>query len=534
MIYRLQLSLFSLLFSVPMLLAVPASAEPSGRISGELTPEELTSYAIFYSDYEPTFYTGFAPRAQDSRRLHLHVGRGNQLRVTQVLSNRVVETYVRDLLIRYRGYKELIDNEKVVLTQNSGFEEFEKQIRELDVEALVDAEEGLSNQQLRQRNLELIRQLNPGRIFSINIPEEKLLNNWTSTLRPADLKSMKKQRQLELLNLMLPTRLWLTELDAEKTAALKNIVSIALDKDTDQEQLSEPYFELLDQISGGIYTRSEGQLQFDEFTAIYPIGSLNQYTKYKGRQIPLYPTPGKWLLTTHQRSKTVDHIPTVSIYSYSPWIPYMHVGKKLHNSFHTLWWRMSPSTKFLPDELKQAASKSREGEEHDFMWLLSRGPMSHGCTHINTGHILELRQLLPAETEDLYKVEFFLNKSHLFDVFDIDGDMQPEVMGVRYFVAFSLRNKRADKLRAPIERKAFYDWLYGGELKYNQQGNAYFKQIRDAHFVGRRAVDGDEYKDIPLYEAAYQPQKLQFYSMVNIPFARELRKLGVGQPAESE
>jgi hypothetical protein len=230
----------------------------------------------------------------------------------------------------------------------------------------------------------------------------------------------------------------------------------------------------------------------------------------------------------------VDHIPTVSIYSYSPWIPYMHVGKKLHNSFHTLWWRMSPSTKFLPDELKQAGSKSREGEEHDFMWLLSRGPMSHGCTHVNTGHILELRQLLPAESEDLYKVEFFLNKSHLFDVFDIDGDMQPEVMGVRYFVAFSLRNKRPDKLRAPIERKAFYDWLYGGELKYNQQGNAYFKQIRDAHFVGRRAVDGDEYKDIPLYEAAYQPQKLQFYSMVNIPFARELRKLGVGQPAESE
>ena len=537
--YRLQLSLSALLLFAQMLMAVPAGAESPGLTSGELTPEELNSYAIYYSSYEPTFYTGFAPRAQDSRRLHLHVGRGNQLRVTQVLSDRVVTTYVRDLLIRYRGYKELIDNEEVVLTQNSGFEDFEKQIRELDVEALVDAEEGLSSQQLRQRNLELISQLNPGRIFAIRIPEEKLLNNWTSTLRPADLKSMKKQRQLELLNLMLPTRLWLTEVDAETTAALKNLVGMALDVDDDkadnQEQFNDAYFQLLDQISGGIYTRSGGQLQFDEFTAIYPIGSLNQYTKYKGRQIPLYPTPGKWLLTTHQRSKTVDHIPTVSIYSYSPWIPYMHVGKKLHNSFHTLWWRMSPSTKFLPDELKQSSSKSREGEEHNFMWLLSRGPMSHGCTHINTGHILELRQLLPAETEDLYKVEFFLNKSHLFDVFDIDGDMQPEVMGVRYFVAFSLRNKRPDKLRAPIERKAFYEWLYGGELEYNQQGNAYFKQIRDTHYIGRRAVDGAEYKDIPLYEAAYQPQKLQFYSMVNIPFARELRKLGVGQPInESE
>jgi hypothetical protein len=529
---RIQLSLSALLLSAQMLLAIPASAESPGLISAELTPEELTSYAIFYSDYEPTFYTGFAPRVQDSSRLHLHVGRGNQLRVTQVLSERVVETYLRDLLIRYRGYRELIDNEKVVLTQNSGFEDFEKQIKELDVEALVDAEEGLSSQQLRQRNLDLMKQLNPDRIFSIRIPQQALLNNWTSQLRPADLKSMKKQRQLELLNLMLPTRLWLTEVDAEITASLKNVVSIALHKEKDQKQLYEPFFGLLDQISGGIYTRSDGQLQFDEFTAIYPIGSLNQYTKYKGRQIPLYPTPGRWLLTTHQRSKTVDHIPTVSIYSYSPWIPYMHVGKKLHNSFHTLWWRMSSSTKFLPDEIKQANSDSREGEKHDFMWLLSRGPMSHGCTHINTGHILELRQLLPAETEDLYKVEFFLNKSHLFDVFDIDGDMQPEVMGVRYFVAFSLRNKRADKLRAPIERKAFYEWLYGGELKYDEQGHAYFKQIRDTHFIGRRAVDGDEYTDIPLYEAAYQPQKLQFYSMVNIAFARELRKLGVGQPIE--
>ncbi len=530
--YSIQLTLFSLLLSAQVLLAVPASADSSELISGEITQQELTSYAIFYSSYEPTFYTGFAPRAQDARRLHLHVGRGNQLRVTQVLSDRVVETYARDLMIRYRGYRELIDNEKVVLTQNSGFEDFEKQIKELDIEALVDTGKELSSEQLRQRNLELIKQLNPDRIFSILIPEEKLLTHWRSRLRPADLKSMNRQRQLELLNLMLPTRLWLTELDAEITAALKNIVSIALDKDTDQEQLSEPYFELLEKTSAGIYTSSDGQLQFDEFTAIYPIGSLNQYTKYKGRQIPLYPTPGKWLLTTHQRSKTVDHIPTVSIYSYSPWIPYMHVGKKLHNSFHTLWWRMSASTKFLPDEIKQAGSKSREGEEHDFMWLLSRGPMSHGCTHINTGHILELRQLLPAETEDLYKVEFFLNKSHLFDVFDIDGDMQPEVMGVRYFVAFSLRNKSPDKLRAPIERKAFYEWLYGGELEYSQQGNAYFKQIKDTHYIGRRAVDGDEYTDIPLYEAAYQPQKLQFYSMVNIAFARELRKLGVGQPIE--
>ncbi len=93
--------------------------------------------------------------------------------------------------------------------------------------------------------------------------------------------------------------------------------------------------------------------------------------------------------------------------------------------------------------------------------------MSHGCTHVNAGHIAELRQMLPAETERLYDVDVFYNQSQLYDVFDIDGDLAPEVMGVRYFVAYSLRGKTPDRLRAPIERHAYYDWLYAGELDYD-------------------------------------------------------------------
>lgn len=41
-------------------------------------------YGVYYDRREPSFYTGFAPRTPDPRRLHLHVGRGNQLRVTAV------------------------------------------------------------------------------------------------------------------------------------------------------------------------------------------------------------------------------------------------------------------------------------------------------------------------------------------------------------------------------------------------------------------------------------------------------------------
>ena len=76
----------------------------------------------------------------------------------------------------------------------------------------------------------------------------------------------------------------------------------------------------------------------------------------------------------------------------------------------------------------RAAPEGTDGKPYRYLWLLSRGPMSHGCTHVNAGHIAELRQLLPAETERLYDVDVFYNQSPLYDVFDIDGDLTPEVL----------------------------------------------------------------------------------------------------------
>jgi len=488
-------------------------------------PADLSDYGVFYDRYEPTFYTGFAPRALDPKRLHLHVGRGNQLRVTLVLSDQVLDGYAADLLARWRQYRELIDDGKVVLTQNRALEAFDQRLRQLDLERRVESERDLPAAERRRSNLALMQQLNPGRVFAIRFAEPELVKRWTAQLQKKDGQSMNKQRRLELVNQLLPTRLWVTDLDRATGDQLERLARLGLEGQLARD--SEPFFALLDRVSGGIYPRRDGYLDFDEFTAIYPVGSLNQYTQYRGHRIPLYPTPGKWLLTNHQRTKTVDHIPTVPVYSYSPWIPYMHVGKKLHNSFHTLWWRMEPErTSWLPAALKQTERRNRDGESYKRLWLLSRGPMSHGCTHVNAGHIMELRQLLPAEAEGMYQVAFYLNRSYLFDVFDIDGDFGPEVMGVEYFVAFSLRNKRPDKLRAPIDRRAFYDWLYGGELRYDDQGNGYFVDIQDALFIGKRAVKGTRYERLPLYEAAYQPEKLQFYKLVDIQFARELRKAG--------
>jgi hypothetical protein len=377
-----------------------------------------------------------------------------------------------------------------------------------------------------------MEELNPGRVFRIRIPTSLLIEHWAAALTAKDRKSQPKKRQLELLNLLLPTRLWVTELDPADSEALKRLVNLVpTDGPLPLEELRRPYLALLERISHGIYPVAGDHLEFAEFTAIHPVGTFNSYVKHKGRKIPQYPTPGRRALTYHQRTRTVDHIPDVAVYGYLPWIPYMHVGKRLHNSFHTLWWRMDPArTGFLPEDIKESERASRDGQPYKHLWLLSRGPMSHGCTHVNAGHISELREMLPSQPAAMDDVDAFINKSHLFDVFDIDGDMKPEVMGVRYFVAFSLRNKKPHRLRAPMERRAYYDWLYGGELKYHDDGRGWFEDIRDGRFVGRKAVDGGRYGPIELYEAEYEPEKIQFYEMVDIPFARELRQIDSDHP----
>ena len=67
------------------------------QASGDGVLQEPPRYGLYYDRYEPTFYTGFAPRTADPNRIHLRLGRGNQLRVTVVLSEAALEAYGRDL-----------------------------------------------------------------------------------------------------------------------------------------------------------------------------------------------------------------------------------------------------------------------------------------------------------------------------------------------------------------------------------------------------------------------------------------------------
>jgi hypothetical protein len=93
------------------------------------------------------------------------------------------------------------------------------------------------------------------------------------------------------------------------------------------------------------------------------------------------------------------------------------MGPRLHNAVHTLFWQMKlTDTAFLPPAWRSVSLGSRDGEPFRYLWLLSRGLMSHGCTHLNAGHISELRQILPADTDQLGQVDLFLNKSYLYDI----------------------------------------------------------------------------------------------------------------------
>lgn len=514
--------------------AAPALA--GDRAAPGLMVEEPPRYGTFYDEREPSFYTGFAPRSEDPKRIHVHLGRGNQLRVTVVLGYDVLRDYARDLRARRDTYRRLVDAGRLELTQNLGFEAFVARLDEVGLDRLVAEESRLAPEGLRARNLALLERLNPGRVFRIAIPLHAAAARWLGELTPADRTRLDDARRLELANLLLPNRLWLPELAAEVRRGVDDLVRRAPAAAADAAAVAAfapAYGALLERVGAGRYPIRDGAVRFDEFTAIYPVGTVHAYAKWRGKPIPQYPTPGRRALTTHQRSRTADHIPIDDAYSYSPWLPYMHVGRTLHNSIHTPWWKMAPSdAAFLPAAWRSVDRGSRDGTPFTRLWLLSRGPMSHGCTHLNTGHIAELRQMLPAESERLYAVDVHLARSEHYDVFDVDGDLTPEVMGVRYFIAYSLKGGKPERLRVKNERRAFYDWLYAGDLAW-EGDRPIFREVQDARFVGRDARAGRTYRELRLYEADYAPEPLQFYRLVDIPFARALRQVtAAGAPPE--
>jgi len=530
---------------IKRLLALGVSILAIGLAAGSasaLSSDRWTNaapYGLFFNDYQPNFYTGFVPRVQEAERVKVHLGRGNQLRVRLVLSDQTIDNYLLDQLARHDLYKELIDAKVVKLTTNTAWETYDKLFADAGLAQQAHSNATLSPQQWRELNLRAIAKFSPERLFHIQKDFARLLDDFAGLLKASAAPST-LEAKLDLANALFPHRLFLDRLTAQQDAALGELINLAKTGDTAALRPKAQAF--FDDVTRRIYPVHDGKLDYYEFTAIYPAGTYDKTTTYKGHVIPEITTPGVWPLIPRMHGKgflgMIDYISSESYYGLMPMLPYEYAGGISYNAIHNTgisnWIAGHP---LLPKEWRTVTDGSRNGKPFTRVSMTSRGPVSHGCTRLNNGHLAEFREMLPSTSDGMKGIVTYRNVSQCYDVFDLKGDGDDQVMGVQYYIAFRHTNARvANQIWAQNNREDFYRWLYGDEMTYGPIGAVTFKEVCDGKFVDRKAREGKTYRDLKMYEAAYAPETLQFYTINGIDalsesameFNRELRRVGYG------
>lgn len=518
---------------------VRAAMESQGDTSwdGKEPPQ-----GIYFHWYEPSFYAGFAPRTQDPSRPHIELSRGNQLRVTVPLGDAELDTYLEDLVARRKVYQELIDAGVIRLSTNSEYERFAKALDEKGVADLVAQKAALGAEAYRERSVEVMSALNGGRVFRVALPFDALLADWHPKLAGA-LGS--NDAKLELVNALVPGRIELYELDPDVDAALSKAAAAA------GGGPSDPAFraaaeELVRVATDGHYRVEDGRVRAIEFTAIYPAGTIEGYTSYKGERMGDFGVTGVWPLIrrTTGRGMTgmVEYLSPNPGYGFITMLPYQFAGGIAYNAFHNAGVRAQlNSTPFLPSQWRRVPGERDPGKSYQNLWIASRGPTSHGCTRLGSGHMSELAQIIPTSSDALTKLPTYRNEPYCYDVFDIDGDGRGEVMGVQYYLAY-----RSTADRIPIatyaknEREPFYRWLYGSNVKLGPIGKTTLTDVPTCRFRMRDASEAETLRDVPLYEAAWTPETIQFYTIrgaapdsnPGFELNREIRKVGHGHATD--
>jgi hypothetical protein len=345
--------------------------------------------------------------------------------------------------------------------------------------------------------------------------------------------------KLELVNALFPHRIFAYELTPEQDAALGELVTLASGDPAAFKAKAAPFFAA---VTDGIYPVRDGTIDYWEYTAIWAAGTYDKTTTYKGRTIPAITTPGVWLFKPREHGDgmtgMVDYISTAGYYGLLPMFPYEYGGGDYYNSIHNTgisnWINGHP---LMPKEWKTYAVGSRNGKPYNRVAMTSRGPVSHGCTRLNTGHLAELREMTPSTSKGLEGIVNYRNVSQCYDVFDRKGDGDVEIMGVQYYMAFRHTNARvANQIWAQNNRDDFYHWLYGDEMKFAPIGQVTFPTVCEGAFVDGKAVEGRTWENLTLYEAPYVPDNIQFYKIAGLDslgdaameLNREMRRVGYG------
>jgi hypothetical protein len=148
----------------------------------------------------------------------------------------------------------------------------------------------------------------------------------------------------------------------------------------------------------------------------------------------------------------------------------------------------------------------------------------------------EMRQIAPSESDVLTRVATFRNLPQCHDVFDIDGDGAEEAMGVKFYLAYRSDEHTPVRTWVSNRREPFYKWLYGGNIEMGPVGGAKLRDVPVCRFNGKKAEESRVLRDVPLHEADYVPEAIQFYKLKptsfesgpGFHFNRELRKVGAG------
>ncbi|MFN2376145.1 MAG: hypothetical protein ABR538_06390 [Candidatus Binatia bacterium] len=524
--------------SVLVLLATAIDAQAALEAGDTKWDGSEPAPGVYFHWYEPSFYAGFAPRTQDPARVHIELARGNQVRVTMVLGDAEFDNYLGDLDSRRRLYQELIDAKVMELTTNREFERFVAALDKHGVAAIVSGRSGTESAAWHNKALDVMTALNPGRVFRIRMPLATVAPAWHARLLAMD--EAQATARLDAANAVLPGRVNLTELPSAVDAALSRAVAAARSGAADSAAFRGETETFVAAATSGRYRVAGGAVEAVEFTTIYPAGTLDTSTTYKGERLPDFGVTGVWPLIKRAQGRgrvgMVDYLSTNPGYGFIPILGYQHAGGISYNAFHNAGVRAELGrTGFLPPEWRRSTSE-RDGKPMQNLWMVSRGLASHGCTRLPSGHMNELRHILPTEEDAMIKVKTFRNLPQCYDVFDLRGDGKEAAMGVQYYIAYKSNEHIPSKAYAPNNREGFYRWLYGANVEMAPVGSARLKEVPVCRFVGRKAQEAQLRRDVPLHEADFAPEALQFYKLKPVSFEsaggfefnREIRKVGAG------
>jgi len=523
-------------------LLLPVAAFAALQATDKTWDGSAPPQGIYFHWYEPSFYTGFAPMTQDPSRAHIELSRGNQVRFTLIMGDRELDAYLDDLVLRRTTYQELIDAHVIELTTNREYERFVEQLDRAGVAAAVASRASAGPDGYRQKSVEIMRALNPQRVFVLHIPFERLAADWHTRLAAADLSS--ESDRLDAANALMPGRIEIYALSPALTGLLSKAAEATRAGAADDPAFREQAAAFLDKATHGHYRVRDGFVDAVEFTAIYPAGTIEGTTTYKGEALPEFGVTGVWPLIRRTTGRgqigMVDYISPNPGYGFISMLPYQFAGGIAYNAFHNAGVRCElGATPFLPAAWRKVPSV-RNGKPYQNLWIVSRGPTSHGCTRLGSGHMSELRNSLPAESATLVQVDTFRNLPQCFDVFDVDGSGHPMVMGVQYYLAYRSTEHTPIASYVTNQRDPYYRWLYGDDIGLAPPGQATIKEVPTCRFVGKKAVEASVDTNVPLYEPEWTPETIQFYTLKpaafdsdkGFEFNRELRKVGVGHPTD--